>query len=171
MAFVRNRLLIGLAAGLAFAGILLYLNLYAPLLTRFQTQREACRLAESEVAEARNLIRAFKAKEIEKTLIQEPQVPETLEEVTRTGNQVGITFASVTPHTPEEGEGHRLLPIEMELKSSYEGLGQFLGELDDLKGSLITVRDFTITPKSEDPLKLAVRLSLNLYLAEAEHAG
>jgi len=169
--FVLNRRLIVLSAGLAVAGIVLYLNLYAPLLTRFRTQGEACRLAEAEVTEARDLIAAFKAKEIEKTLIQEPQVSETLEEVTRTGNQVGITFASVTPHTPEEGEGHRVLPIEMELESSYEGLGQFLGELDDLKGSLITVRDFIITPKSEDPLKLTARLSLNLYLAEAEHAG
>lgn len=171
MNFPGNRRLLGIGLGLLALGAVLYLRIYAPLLSRLHSRGDACRLAEAEVSEARDLITAFKAKEIEKTLIPESQVSEALEEVTRQGNQAGVTFLSVTPRSPEEGDGCRVLPIEMELGSSYEALGQFLGDLDDLKGSLITVRDFSVTPKGADSAELAARLALNFYLTEAELAG
>ncbi len=161
----------GVAAGAALALVVLYLSLYAPLIHQLRVQGGACRLAEFEVNQARNVIQAFKAREIEKSLLSDAQVSETLEQITRHGNEIGVTFLVVTSHTPEEKENYRILPIDMELESAYESLGQFLGDLDDLKGSLITVKDFVVTSKKDDPLKLDTRLSLDLYLTEASHAG
>lgn len=174
MNFMKNRLRIGLGTGAALVLVFVYLIFYAPLMKRLATDAHACRLAEGEVKDARNMIQAFKAREIEKSLLSDLQVSDMLEQITRHGNQIGVTFLAVTSHTSEEGEHYRILPIDMELESAYESLGQFLGDLDDLKGSLITVKDFVVTPRKEDPLKLDTRLTLNVYLNElneALHAG
>ena len=169
---MRKRWLL-VAGGTALAMMVgLYLFLYGPLVQKLRIQSKECRMVEDEVRQARNLIAAFKAKETEKTLISEGEVSLALEELTRQGNLAGINFVSVTPRSVEgeEGRNYRILPLEMEIESSYEVLGQFLGLMDDLHGSLFKVREFNVTPKSGDLSKLVTQLTLNLYLSEANHA-
>lgn len=150
-----------------------YLFFYAPLVRELKIHGSECKKTEAEVREARDLIARFKAKETEKTLIREAEVSLALEELTRQGNMAGINFVSVTPRSIEavEGEDYRILPLEMEIESSYEALGRFLGLLDDLRGSLFKVRDFMVTAKSGDSSKLVTQLTLNLYLSEPGRAG
>lgn len=167
---MQNRLLLIIAGAVASASLGLYLFFYVPLMSHLRVLGPQCRQIEAEVSKARNLIAAFKAQATDKVLIPESEVSATLEELTRQGNFSGITFSSITPRSIEELD-HRILPIEMELESSYESLGKFLGLLDDLEGGLVKVRDFNITPKSDDPGKLQTRLAINLYLAEGKHAG
>ena len=166
-----NRLTLVIGAVVAAISLGLYLLAYAPLMRRLKIQGSECRIVEGEVNEARNLIAIFRARETDKTLILEKDVSATLEELTRQGNFIGINFISVTPRSIEEGTEHRILPIEMELESSYETLGKFLGLLDDMQGNLLKVRDFMVNPKSDDPHNLMTRLTVSLYLAERSHAG
>ena len=167
---MQNRLFLIIAGGIGLIGLCLYLFFYAPLMSQLKVLRFECRSVETEVSQVRNSTALFKARDTDKRLVPESEVSSTLEELTRQGNFSGINFSSVTPRSIEESE-HRILPIEMELESSYESLGKFLGLLDDLEGNLVKVRDFNVTPKSDNPGNLVTRLTINLYLAEEKHAG
>ena len=168
---MQNRTFLIIAGGIGIAGLGLYLIFYVPLINQLRVLGPECRSIENEVNEARRLIAFFKARETGKILVPESEVSSILEELTRQGNFSGINFSSVTPRSIEEGLVHRVLPIEMELESTYESLGKFLGLLDDLEGNLMKVRDFNVVPKSDDPSNLTTRLTLNLYLTERKNAG
>jgi len=53
----------------------------------------------------------------------------------------------------------------MEIESTYEKLGVFLGSLDDLEKALVRIKSFDITPDKEDPSKLTTDLSVEIYLS------
>ena len=96
-----------------------------------------------------------------------------MEELTRQGKSGGINFVSLTPGAVEDTEGreYRILPIEMEIESTYEALGHFLGLLDEMEKSLLKVQSFNVVTKGEDPSKIHTRLTVYLYLAKGPQGG
>ena len=168
MRIPRNRLYLNLGMGGFILAIGLYFFLYGPLLKKLRVQGNECRTLEAEVLQARNLIALFKQRETQKTLISEKEVSQTIEEITREGNKLGINFVSVTPRTamPVTGQTYQVMPIEMEIESTYQSLGEFLGLFDDLKGSLIKMSDFNVTKKGQQSEnKILAVVTIHLYLA------
>ena len=55
----------------------------------------------------------------------------------------------------------------MELESKYDNLGIFLGLIDDLEKSLVTVKSFNIIPDKKDPVRLKTKVVVNVYLLDA----
>ena len=104
----------------------------------------------------------------EDKLISEESVSTAIEELTAQGKIMGINFLSIASRQREhaEGKAYSVLPIEMELESSYEALGRFLGSLEGLHRCLVTARTFESLPANNDPSKLKTRLTVNLYLSE-----
>ena len=157
-----------LIAGLAAVGTLaLYLFLYRPLLRELNVQASACRELEANLAHARQLAARLKTGGEERSFTKEEEVSLAIDELTRQGKLKGINFISITPKSMEKSKDGRfqILPIEVETESSYETLGRFLGSLEDLKTSLVTVASFNVTAEGEDPSRLRAKLTLHMCVA------
>ena len=92
-----------------------------------------------------------------------------IREVTDHGRLNGINFISISPKKvrKEKGSRYKILPIEMEIKSTYEQMGIFLGLLDELEKTLVTVKSFNIIPGKKGPSKLTADLVIYVYLSES----
>lgn len=155
-----------LAAMSLAAALALYLGLYAPLWKKLRLQGEETRALETEVAFARSQIAALKHQGQSRSLIREAEVSLAIEELTRRGKSEEINFTSIRQRPVEKTQGvpYHVLPLAIETESTYEALGSFLGSLDELESSLVTVRSFSIMAKPEKTSKLKASLTLALYL-------
>lgn len=171
MELTRRNFFLLIGAGVTAFLLGAYLFLYAPLMAKVRMLGFECRSIESELAAARNLIGRFQAEGVKKTLIQENEVSLAIEELTRQGKFRGINFISMTPGPIEKPEGktYRILPIEMQIESTYAGSGEFLGFLEALERSIIWVEAFQVTAKGPDPSKLNTKLNIHMHLAETAH--
>ena len=155
-------------AGSALLVLFVLYFLFHPLMHQLRIRGSECSRIEAEAAEARGRAFIFKDKQRRKGLIAETEVTVAINELTRRGNLKGAEFISLTPKKIErpEGKSFKILPIEMEIKSTYENLGNFLASLDELQKSLITVRSFRVVLDKEDVPKVETQLTLDLYLSE-----
>ncbi|HLD49593.1 MAG TPA: type 4a pilus biogenesis protein PilO [bacterium] len=153
----------GVSAG---AGILVCLFLYPPLVRDLGRLSEECRRAEARAVEARPLIKAFKTAALLPGFIREEEISETIRELTSQGKSRDIRFIGITPQavTKPQDSGYPVVPIEIDAESGYQDLGLFLGALEELKKSLVTVKDFHIVPDRDAPAKLRTKLTLWIYL-------
>ncbi len=164
MELSKQRLIItGVIAGISFS---LYFFLYGPLISKKRAAYLECISIENEVIQARESIVPLKTANINKELITKEDITLAMDELTRQGRLKGINFFSITPREIEKAEyfSCRILPIEMELQSTYENLGIFLGLLDNLEKNLVTVKAFNITLDKKDSPKLKTKLVVNMYL-------
>ena len=163
----KERLTLLAAGGVFLAGLGIYSIIYQPLLRQLKIQGSTAKTMENELAEARSLINTAKTQGGEERLIKEEEVSRAIDELTREGKLKGINFISMTPRPTEKSADFRfqILPLEIETESTYEALGLFLGSLDDLKGSLMTVASFNAASQRQEPSKLRAKLNLRLYLS------
>lgn len=153
------------AAVLAAVGLLaIYFFLYHPLMRQLKVQAAVCRNLENEVEQARSLIARSKTEGEERPFIKEEEVSLAIDELTKQGKLKGINFISMIPGSlgKSQDSRFRFIPIEIETESTYEALGLFLGTLDDLKASLVTVASFETAPPGPNPSRLRTKLVLHM---------
>ncbi|MBI2166730.1 MAG: type 4a pilus biogenesis protein PilO [Candidatus Omnitrophica bacterium] len=153
----------------AVLGVLLFfLFVYAPLRGELKRQSVDCLKIEHETAQARSQAASFRSQEVKNRFISEAEVSVALDEWARQAKLYRVQFLSLTPGPPqkEEGENYRVLPVELVTESGYEGLGRFLGALDEIRKGIVTVGDFAVKSGQKDPARLEARLTLLLHLAE-----
>ena len=155
----------GLAAALAVG---FFFFLFRPLARDLKVRSSECLSLEAEVAQARSRVFGFKTGEDKRGLISEKEVMPAIAELTQAGKSKGIQFVSVTPRSVEkrEGKGFKVLPIEAEILSNYRQLSLFLGLLDELGKSLVTVESFSTLPDRDKPTQLVTTLLVHLYVGE-----
>jgi len=123
---------------------------------------------ENETARARGRVTGFRAEEMKRRFISEAEVSVVIDELARQGKLHRVKFLSLTPGAPEKREGAacRFLPVELMAESGYEGIGRFLGALDEIEKSIVTVGKFTVKSDRADPARLESKLTLHLHVAE-----
>lgn len=157
--------LLGIAACFAIGGGL-YFFVFQPLLHQLKIHSAECSRIEREASALRPHVSAFQNQPIEKRLITEKEVTSALNELTRRGNLKGVEFVLLKPQAVEklEGKPSRILPIETEVRSTYQELAGFLGAMDKLERSLVTVESFTATQGTENISKIRTRLKIQMHL-------
>lgn len=168
MALNRQILIKFLAPSAVLGALLLYLFLYAPLIGELKRQSRECLKIEAETALMRSRVTGFRAQEMKGGFISEAEVSVAIDELAHRGKLHRVKFSSLTPNPSEKREGavYRILPVELVTESGYEGLGRFLGALDEIQKGIVTVEDFTVKSDHADPGRLEAKLTLHLHLAE-----
>ena len=170
MEITKDKLIKIISGVLGIVAIGTYLFLYQPLISKLKKQHLECRTIESEVNQAREAIATLKKKD-KKTILNEADVSVAIDELTKQAKSKGLNLISITPKQVMEKEAHyKILPIEMEIESTYEDLGVFLGSLDKLEKSLATIDSFSVISDKERSLKLKTKLVINMYLVGGEYA-
>ena len=159
--------------GVLIAVILgVYLISFIPLMKELRTRYPESKSIENNILEVRNIIEAARGTDVKRTIIAEDDASRAISEVTGHGRLNGINFISINPGNikKEEGLRYKILPLETKIKSTYEQIGIFLGSLDELEKTLVTVKSFKISPDKEGPSKLTANLVIYIYLLESENA-
>ncbi len=168
MELTKSRLFIIIGGAITIILLGVFSLLYAPLIRDLREKNLECKMCETDLFDARNLIESVKTTEVKGTLIAEEEIPFTIEELTRQGRLTGINFISVTPKEIEKPKDsqYRILPIEVRIESSYKKLGLFLGSLGKLEKSLVTIRSFNAVTLKENPSMLKTKLVVNMHLTK-----
>ena len=164
---IRERFLAVMCGAAIVIGVGLYVFLYRPLIVRLGGSSMECRAIEKEALDMREAIAVLKTKEKKKGLIAEEEVSGAVEELTREGKSMGVNFASITQKDLTISEEEYIeCPIEIDAEAGYKALGLFMGSLDNLEKSLVTVERVSMKPDSENPAKLNARMLINIYLSK-----
>lgn len=142
----------------------IYVIIYRPLIRALKKESLKYKTLEAEVLGARRIIDSVKTEGLRESILTEKDISLAINELTEYGKSKRIDFISITPKEAEKETSYKILPIQMEIKSTYQDLGIFLGRLGELKKSLITVRNFDAAPDKAEPAKLRTALVLNMYL-------
>lgn len=167
------KIIAGISAMAAF--VVLYLVFYRPLIKEVKAASRECRACEKEALIARDFVKSVAINWTRDSILSEEDVSLAIDELTKLGTEKGIKYISMTPMEEAKKSElyYEILPIEIGIESTYERLGRFLGSLDEMSHSLITVSSFKVTPymppprgvnEKADPEKLETKLVLNMYL-------
>jgi len=167
----KEKLMLIIPVIVIMAAMAVYFVVFAPLLEESRKKYIECRTVESEVLKVRAIIKAAGEIEGRRILMTEGDISQVTDELTRHGRSKGVDFISIDPGEAqkEKGSDYKILPIKMEIESTYEQLGTFLGSLDDLEKGLVTVESFSIIPDTNDAARLSTDLVVDIYLSGREN--
>ena len=163
----KEKLMTFLPVAVLVAVIGISLIFYIPLMKKSRALYAQCKTIEDKVRKTKNVIKGASVISSRRVLMTEEDVSYATNELTRLGKQKGIDFVSIRPKDiqKEKGEEYKILPVELQLESTYKELGMFLGSLDDVEKSLITVKSFNIVPVPENTARLITDLVVDVYLS------
>ena len=163
----KEKLMTFLPVAVLVAVIGISLIFYIPLMKKSRAVYAQCKTIEGKARKIKNVIKGASVISSRRVLMTEEDVSYATNELTRLGKQKGIDFVSIRPKDiqKEKGEEYKILPVELQLESTYKELGMFLGSLDDVEKSLITVKSFNIVPAPENTARLITDLVVDVYLS------
>ena len=173
MKLIRANQTIVVIAAIAISISLVYGIFFFPRMKELRAKYLDCRLCESQVIDARNLIEAVSRLDKEsgtRILISEKEAASGIDELTKHSKSLGIDFLSMKPGNAiiPEGMPYKILPIEMEIEATGEQFVKFAGSIDELKKAIVTVKSFDITPDKNDSRRLKVDMVIDMYLSSED---
>lgn len=164
-----------IAVTVAAATIILILTifLYRPLSIRIGSMSRELAAIEKELVPTRNIIKTQDNLRKKGRLLTYGEIYLAIDEITRAGRGVNIDFVSISPGEIEKlrASAHQCLPIYMVLEAEYKDLGIFLGALEELEQSIVTVRSFEME-RDEGILPLIrSKLAVDVYLEGGDSGG
>ena len=163
----RQQLIIGAVAIAAVAAFVIYMALYAPLLSKLRIKYGQCNKYEKQIADGRELINVAGKTYSDRVLMTEKDVSSAIDEFAKHGKEQGINFISMKPGEAAAGSSslYKVMPLEMEVEAKDEAFAKFLGSLDELKRVVITVRSFDVVPVQDDRSRVKARLIVDMYIS------
>jgi hypothetical protein len=152
------------AAGAAAAVFLFSVFFIRPAGANIGAMEKELKTIEQEILTARNIIKIHADAEGPENLLMRKDVSRAIDTITKTGEAFDIDFVSIRPKAPQSFEGYKRLPILLELESSYDDLGLFLGVLAKLKIGVAAARGFEIQRDVKILPKILSRVEIDLYL-------
>jgi len=161
----EKKFFVAIAASLALIAFVLVSSVYMPLGAKLRKASQELKAMEGELEMVRGTIKARESYG-KRSLPTQEGISIAIDELTRRGRTLGINFISISPQKIEEVQGlpYRLLPICMELESRYEEFGRFLGALEELGESVVTIESFEIERDERVLPKVRTKLVAEMYL-------
>lgn len=144
--------------------------LLKPLFLQVDALSRELKTLEEAMVSARDAISRKKQFQQDGHLLKLQEVSRAISEMTNMGTALNINFLSTSPQTITKPEGSKypVLPIRMDVQSEYKSLGLFLGSLENLKESIITVKSFDMTTNEAILPQVKAELVVEIYLQEGE---
>ena len=164
-----NKKLIIVIASVTFTATAFFLMI-APLLSKVQRVGGEVKALESEMMSSRQAIQSQDKFRQTGNLLTSQKVSLAIDEITKVGATLNINFLSISPQKiiKPQGSKYPALPIQMSLQSGYKDLGLFLGALEGLKKSIITVKSFQAEVDHQILSQIKTDLVVEVYLREGE---
>ena len=143
---------------------------YKPLIAELQDASKRLQVAEAELNKQLSAIASMEKIDVKGKIMKQNEIPLAIDELTEKGRELGLRFCSISPRQLEETTqpGIWKLPINFEIESEYQNLGQFLDYIDKSPRNIAMTESLSINPKEEDLSRLSVEIVINLYV-ERKH--
>ncbi len=164
-----DKKMVMIIAGIGLVMIVGYF-LMAPLLSKVHSVGDEVKVLECEMGAVRQAIQSEGKFQKAGELLTRRKVSLAIDEITKTGAVRNINFLSISPQKimkPAESK-YPVLPIQMDLQSEYSDLGLFLGDLESLEKSIVSVKSFQVDVDSDILPKINTDLLVEVYLQEGE---
>ena len=113
----KERSVIIISLIIASLSLIVFLIFYVPLIYQLRDGRIKSDATENEVLECRSIIESLGNGS--RHLITEEDISQAIDELTKNGERKGINFISIEPSSTKKEKKYKILPIGMELESSY----------------------------------------------------
>jgi hypothetical protein len=164
MKIIKDNLKIIIIACAVLVVLGVYFIAFKPLIKKLNSKYLEYKAIGSAMVKARGITGLAKAGALESSILSKKDISIAIEEMTNYGQSLNIDFISLTPGNPEKEAMYEVFPIDMEIRSGYKKLGEFLGALNELQKSLIAVKSFSVIPEEGDNGKLKTKIALKMYL-------
>ncbi len=173
---VKVVLCILIFAGVVALGYYLHLKELQANLEKVRGQEQSLRAEfEKKAGQAANLD-AYRQqiKDMDKTfgallrqLPGDTEVPGLLEDITHTGLGSGLDFESIQLKNEQTQEFYVELPIDINVNGGYHEMAAFVSGVSALP-RIVTLHNFEITPRGDNPNALNMRILAKTYRYKAE---
>jgi Tfp pilus assembly protein PilO len=172
---MKEKPLIAVLATAALVALAVYFFFFAPLIKESRARHSEYKSLESELSRARDMIKFAGKTRADKVLLTAADVSVVIDELARCGKSTGVNLVALRPQeiigADQAWPECDILPIDMEIESTYEQLGRFLGALDKLQKGLIKVKSFTVLPGGEYRARLKTKLVADIYFLKRKPNG
>ena len=160
-----------LGASILAAIIVAYLLFFNPLIRTLNIKRSESRSIEGQLLEMHDTIRLAGNGTEGRVLLAERDASLAIDELTKHGKSMGINFISITPKEiiKSSDSQYKILPVEMVVEATDQQFSMFLGLLDALKKSVITVESFDVAPDKDNPAQVKATIIIDMYFSTAEN--
>jgi hypothetical protein len=155
--------ILGVALMSVFAFIL-------PLWYKAARLTEEVRILDGELGAIRRLVDENGKMNGEQRPIAKGQASLAINEIMETALALGLDLLSTSPKNviKDKNSQYPVLPLRLELKSSYKNLGLFLGRLQELQKSIVVVDEFHIKRDAVILPDIYADVTVHLVLKEGE---
>ncbi len=183
--FKENKAAIAVISGIVVF-IVLFAVIFAPARKDLAGKKKMYRELEVQLTDGRNKLSVVKSDkagveakvgELRRRLPPKSPTAEILEELSKKGKGLNIDFISISPQLAEPlpdvsaAFNCKALPITIKMKAAYKSLGDYLGSLDNLESSFVTVPEFQVTKDERTFPKLTVDMKVYTYILEEAESG
>jgi len=166
----KNRRMIIIIGAVIASGVII-IFLIKPLWSKVSSVSRGVELLNNGLSNVRKTLKGgSKDLKPERHPISRREVSVAINEIMEVGVSLDIDFFATSPQQIQISEGSKypVLPIRMELQSSYKNFGMFLGALENLSKSIVTVKQFSINRKPILLPEIIVELVVEIHLKEGE---
>jgi len=163
-----KRTIIGIGAIVAV--IIIFIGALKPLWSKVNRVSNEVSLLNDELSGIRGALRENKNLKVDRHPLARGEVSVAINEIMEVGTSLNIDFFSTNPEQIQKivGSNYPTLPIRMELQSTYKNFGVFLGSLESLNKSIVTVKRFNISREPMILPEISVDLVVEIHLKEGE---
>ena len=149
-----------------------YIFFYNPLIRALNFKLSESRSIEGQLLEMRDTIKLAGDGAGGRVLLAEKDASLAIDELTKHGKSMGVNFVSIMSREiiKSPDSQYKILPVEMVVEATDQQFSQFIGLLDELKKSVITVESFDAAPEKENPSKLKAIIVIDMYFSVTENA-
>jgi len=152
------------------AAAIVFVLFIRPLWSKASRVSLEARLLNDELRSVREALAQGSDSNKDRHPLSRGEVSVAINEIMELGASLDIDFFATSPQQIQKAQGSKypVLPISMELQSTYENFGVFLGGLENLSKSIVTVKQFNIERKPILLPKIVVGLIVEIHLKEGE---
>lgn len=146
---------------------LLIIFLYLPLARTIRKKSLEWNTFKGQLNSAQINLQVIQKSGTNKKLIRQQEASGVLNAITQEGRNLRLNFKSLNQKEIRGIENkYAILPVEMEIEGGYEELGHFLGALEGLESSIVTIESFKIWRDDKILPKISASLVVKLYLVQ-----
>jgi len=158
-----------LISGVILAGMVFFLFI-KPLWTKATSVSQEVKVLNGELSGVREALAQSSNLNKDRHPLSRGEVSVAINEIMEAGASLDIDFFSTSPQQVQKLKGSKypVLPIRLAMRSTYEKFGIFLGALENLNKSIVTVKQFNIDRQPILLPEIRVDLVIEIHLKEGE---
>ena len=142
-----------------------YVFLYNPMLAKIKSYEAKQKYSQERLAHMQQAFKKINSSQAQAIAITQEEIDQALKEIfaAAKSRDINVGYVSVKD-TQKYNSLYTIIPVLIEVESTYEKLGIFLGALENKQGNLVTVKTINLKLHQKNDPILKASVFLNIYI-------